>query len=318
MDFSSALPTFIITLREGVEAALIVGIVLAYLKKAKQTRLNVWVYAGIIVGILASALVAVLFSWMIQGLGAASQQYAPVIEPLIEGGFCVLAIVLLSWMLIWMTQNARQMKVGVEETVGTALSHHSKAGWGIFSLIFFAVLREGFEAVVFIAAKFQQGIIPTLGALLGLATAAGIGMLLFKWGIKINIRRFFQVMGLLLILIVAGLVVTALAHFDAAVSALAQMDRQSQAFCFYYQRFAKPQDRDCILGPMVWNTSKILPDDRFPGIILNALFGYTQRLYLFQAVSYVFFLITVSGLYFQSLSGRAFSLSRKRNSARSS
>lgn len=315
MDFSPALPTFIITLREGVETALIVGIVLAYLKKAKQTRLNVWVYAGIIVGILASAFVAVLFSWIIQGLGTASKQFAPVIEPLIEGGFCVLAIILLSWMLIWMTQNARQMKIGVEETVGTALSHNSKAGWGIFILIFFAVLREGFEAVVFIAAKFQQGVIPTLGALLGLATAAGIGMLLFRWGIKINIRRFFQVMGLLLILIVAGLVVTALAHFDAAVSALAQMDRQSQAFCVYYQRFAKPQDRDCILGPMVWNTSKILPDDRFPGIILNALFGYTQRLYLVQAVSYVFFLITVGGLYFQSLSGRVFSLPRKRKSA---
>lgn len=318
MDFSPALPTFIITLREGVEAALIVGIVLAYLKKAKQTRLNIWVYAGIIAGILASALVAVLFSWIIQGLGTASKQYAPVIEPLIEGGFCVLAIILLSWMLIWMTQNARQMKTGVEETVGTALSQNYKAGWGIFILIFFAVLREGFEAVVFIAAKFQQGVIPTLGALLGLATAAGIGMLLFKWGIKINIRRFFQVMGLLLILIVAGLVVTALAHFDAAVSALAQMDRQSQSFCFYYQRFAKPQDRDCILGPMVWNTSKTLPDDRFPGIILNALFGYTQRLYLVQAVSYAFFLITVGGLYFQSLSGRVFSLPGKRKSARSS
>lgn len=315
MDFSPALPIFIITLREGVEAALIVGIVLAYLKKAKQTRLNVWVYAGIIIGILASALVAVLFSWIIQGLGSASKQYAPVIEPLIEGGFCVLAIILLSWMLIWMTQNARQLKVGVEETVGTALSHNYKAGWGIFILIFFAVLREGFEAVVFIAAKFQQGAIPTLGALLGLATAAGLGLLLFKWGIKINIRRFFQVMGLLLILIVAGLVVTALAHFDAAVSALAQMDRQSQSFCFYYQRFAKPQDRDCILGPMVWNTSKLLPDDRFPGIILNALFGYTQRLYLVQAVSYVFFLITVGGLYFQSLSGRVLSLPGKRKSA---
>ncbi|MBN8560179.1 MAG: hypothetical protein J0L70_06640 [Leptolyngbya sp. UWPOB_LEPTO1] len=111
---------------------------------------------------------------------------------------------------------------------------------------------------------------------------------------------------------------TALAHFDAAVSALVQMDRQSQAFCFYYQRFAKPQDRDCILGSMMWNTSGILPDDRFPGIILNALFGYTQRLCVVQAVSYVFCLITVGGLYFQSLSGRVFSLSRKRKSARSS
>lgn len=303
MDFSAALPTFVITLREGVEAALVVGIVLACLKKAKQSQLNSWVYAGVGAGIAASSLVGVLFNWLIQTLGAANPKYTSVVEPLLEGVFSVIAIAMLSWMLIWMTRQARFLKTEVEGTVTAALKHNSGAGWGVFSLIFIAVLREGFETVLFIAANFQQGLIPAFGALSGLATAVGIGVLLFKWGVKINIRLFFKIMGVLLLLIVAGLAVSALQHFDVAVASLARMDRQSEALCFYYERFTK--NPSCILGPRVWDTSKLLPDDQFPGIVLKALFGYRQNLFLVQAVAYVAFLITVGGIYFRSLGGGA-------------
>lgn len=301
MDFSAALPTFVITLREGVEAALVVGIVLACIKKAQATHLNQWVYAGVGVGIAASALVGVLFSWLIPTLGAANPKYTPVVEPLLEGVFSVVAIAMLSWMLIWMTRQARFLKTEVEGTVTAALKRDVGAGWGVFTLILIAVLREGFETVVFIAANFQQGLIPAFGALAGLAGAVGIGFLLFKWGVKINIRLFFQVMGVLLLLVVAGLVVSALKHFDAAVASLAQMDSQSEALCFYYERFAK--NPSCILGPRVWDTSNILPDRKFPGIVLKALFGYRQNLFLVQAVAYVVFLTTVGGLYLRSLGG---------------
>jgi high-affinity iron transporter len=305
MDFSAALPTFIITLREGVEASLVVGIVLAYLKKAKQGHLKGWVYGGIGVGLAASGLVGVLFGWILVALSASNQQYSPVFEPLLEGAFSLMAIAFLSWMLIWMTQNARLMKQNVEGAIGSALRYRSGAGWGIFALVFFAVLREGFETVLFIAAKFQQGIVPSLGVLSGLIGAITIGVLIFKWGIKLNLRMFFMAMGTLLLLIVAGLVVTALGHFDTALSTLAQLDRKSESLCFFYERFAKPQNRDCILGPMIWNASQVLPDDRFPGVILSTLFGYTQRLYLVQAVSYGIFLATVGSIYFRSLSGRS-------------
>jgi high-affinity iron transporter len=301
MDITTALPVFIITLREGVEAALVVGIVLALLKKAKQSRLNIWVYAGIGVGIAASALVGVLVGWVAQAINAANPQYAAVTELMLEGTFSILAIAMLSWMLIWMTKQARFMKAQVEGAVTTALADNNKAGWGIFSLIFIAVLREGFEAVLFVASNLQAGLIPALGAIAGLAAAAGIGVMLFKWGIRINIRVFFQVMGILLVLIVAGLVVTALQRFDEAFASLAQTDRASASLCFYYERFTKV--RSCILGPIVWNSSKILPDEQFPGIILKALFGYTQHLYLVQAVTYVVFLLTVGGMYLRSISG---------------
>ncbi|MFQ4145445.1 FTR1 family protein [Chlorogloeopsis sp. ULAP02] len=299
MDFSTALPTFVITLREGVEAALVVGIVMALLKKAKATRLNPWVYAGVGVGIVISALIGVLFSFLIQVLGTINPQYTSVVEPLMEATFSVLAIAMLSWMLIWMTKQARFMKAQVEGAVTDALKSNSNAGWGIFSLILIAVVREGFETVLFIAANFQQGLIPSLGAIAGIVVAALVGVLLFKWGVKINIKQFFQVMGILLVLIVGGLVVSALHNFDEAVANLALSNRASESLCFYYERFTKIHS--CILGPMVWNTANILPDEKFPGIVLKALFGYRQHLYLVQAVGYVLFLLTVGGLYLRSI-----------------
>ena len=300
MDFSSALPTFFITLREGVEAALVVGIVLALLKKAKQSRLNPWVYAGILVGIVASAMVGVLFSGLIQWVSTLNPQYASVVEPLLECSFGVAAIAMLSWMLIWMTQQAKFLKSQVEGAVSVALKQETAAGWGVFTLIFIAVLREGFETVLFIVAKFQQGIIPALGALGGIVVAAGIGVLLFKLGIKINIRRFFQIMGVLLLLIVAGLVISAMADFDTAMTSLSQINRESESLCFYYERFAKIHS--CILGPMLWNATQILPQNKFPGIIFHTLFGYPDKLYVVQAVGYVLFLFTIGGIYFRSLS----------------
>ena len=179
MNFSAALPTFVITLREGVEAALVVGIVLALLKKAKQSRLNNWVYAGVGAGIVASALIGVLFGVIIQALSAVDPRYTPVVEPLLEGVFSVIAIIMLSWMLIWMTRQARSLKAEVEGNITSALKNNPAAGWGIFSLIFIAVLREGFETVLFIAANFQQGFFPALGAVSGLAVAIAIGFALF-------------------------------------------------------------------------------------------------------------------------------------------
>ncbi|RCJ28327.1 hypothetical protein A6S26_12420 [Nostoc sp. ATCC 43529] len=304
MNFSTAIPTFVITLREGVEAALVVGIVLALLKKAKKSNLKPWVYAGVGVGIAISALIGVLFSWIIQVVGAANPQYTSVVEPLLEGVFSVLAIAMLSWMLIWMTQQAKFMKAQVEGAVTQALTKNSNAAWGVFSLVFIAVVREGFETVLFVAANFQQGLIPSIGAVAGLTVAIAIGVLLFKWGIKINIRQFFQVMGILLVLIVSGLVVSALKNFDDAAANFALSSRATQSLCFYYERFTKIHS--CILGPIVSNTSTILPEEQFPGIIFKSLFGYSDKIYLVQAVAYIGFLLAIGGLYFRSLGGGFF------------
>lgn len=302
MDLSSALPTFAITLREGVEAALIVGIVLACLKKAQQSQLNPWVYAGILVGIVASGLVGALFSGVLYALKASNQPSAPVIEPFLEGVFGIVAIAMLSWMLIWMTQQASSAKGEIEGAVSLALEQDARAGWGVFSLIFIAVLREGFETVLFIVAKFQQGLMPVLGALGGLVVAAGIGILLFQWGVKINLRLFFQIMGIFLLLITGGLVISALKHFDIAIGTLGQLDSQFATFCFTSN--GSTGSSACILGPVIWDATQVLPDNQFPGLMLKTLFGYTQKLYLVQAIAYCGFLLTTGIIYFQSLSNQ--------------
>ena len=309
MDFSSALPTFIITLREGVEAALVVGIVLAYLKKAGKSYLSPWVYSGIGVGLAASAAIGVTLSHFIQTLGSSSEKYGPVFEPLLEGCFGLLAIVLLSWMLIWMTQNAKTLKSSVEGSIGSALDQ-AKAGWGIFGLIFFAVIREGFETVLFIAAKFEQGAVPAIGALLGILCASAIGVAFFKLGLRLNIRKFFMIMGVFLILIVSGLVVTSLGHFDTAINVIAGLDRKSAAMCFFQEGFARPENKSCVLGGLVWNLSKVMPESQFPGIVFSTLFGYTQRLFVVQAVAYIAFLGTIGTIYTRSLNSKK-SSSRK-------
>ncbi|MFN7713998.1 MAG: FTR1 family protein [Pseudanabaenaceae cyanobacterium] len=303
MDFSLTLPTFIITLREGVEAALVIGIVMAYLQRAQRAYLNRWVFAGIGAGLAISGMVGALFNWFMQSVGQSNPELSPILEPLLEGVFSLAAIVMLTWMLIWMTKQSRALKGEIEGSLVNVLGQGNKAGLGIFTLILFAILREGFEVILFISAKFQEGLMPALGAVGGIMTAALLAVALFKFGLKINIRVFFQVMGFMLLAIVSGLVIAVLSHFDTALRILSQTDRKSADICFYYEHFVR--EHSCILGPMVWNTSKILPAEKFPGVILSSLFGYTDKLYLVQGIAYLVFFSIVGMIYYRSLRGGA-------------
>ena len=304
MDFTAALPTFIVTLREGFEAALVVGIVMACLKKAEQTQLYRWVYLGILGGIVASVAVGFLLNGIVSGVETAGGVYAPVVKRFLEGIFALVAIAMLSWMLLWMTKQAKSLKGEVEGAISSALDNDN-AGKAVFVLIFIAVVREGFETVLFILAKFQQDwTLPAVGAVAGLTLAAIMGVALFSLGVRINIRLFFQVMGIFLLLIVGGLVMGALKHFDAALSLMSQLS--SNNWCW--------SSESCILGTQVWDGSNILPDKQFPGIVLKALFGYRQTLYLGQIIAYVSFLIAVGTAYFQSL-GLKLSIDKQRSAS---
>ncbi|MBD1843031.1 FTR1 family protein [Cyanobacteria bacterium FACHB-63] len=286
------LSTFVITLREGVEAALVVGIVLAYLSKAGRSNLNPWVYGGIGAGIVASVAVGIVFLSTLGSLDASNHMYAPVFKPLLEAIFGLIAIVLLSWMLVWMTKQAKSLKGEVEREIDQAIQ--TNAAWGVFGLIFFAVLREGFETVVFIAAQFQQGWSPVIGAVGGLMGAIVIGILLFKLGVKINLKQFFQVMGIFLLLIVSGLVIGVLAHLDKSFAILSQLNPRYASLCI-------SEPGSCFLGGLIWDASKVLPQKQFPGVILHTLFGYVDQLYWIEAIAYLSFLTIVGRLYLQSL-----------------
>jgi high-affinity iron transporter len=294
MDLSAALPTFIITLREGVEAALVVGIVLACLQKSQRTYLNNWVYLGILAGLGGSALIGLLLNGILKLLTLAHADLEPIISPLLKSGLCLLAIVMLSWMLIWMTQQARFLKANIEGSLLTTLQKKGQsAGWGVFVLIGVAVLREGFETVLFILANLQQSAAGSIGAIAGLLVATGIGFGLFKFGVRINIRRFFQVMGIFLLLIISGLVVSVCKNIDMTVYAWEHIATSPAHLCF-------SQD-SCLLGPLLWDASQKLSDHQFPGLLLKALFGYRDHLYLVQAFAYGTFLLSVGSLYLRSL-----------------
>jgi len=264
---------------------------MACLKKAEQTQLYRWVYLGIFGGIIASVAVGFLLTEVVSGVETAGGIYGPVVKETLEGIFGVVAISMLSWMLLWMTRQARSIKGEVEGAINNALNNDG-AGKAVFILIFIAVVREGFETVLFIVAKFQQDwSLPALGTIAGLTLAVIMGIALFSLGAKINIRLFFQVMGIFLLLIVGGLVMGALKHFDASLTLLSQVSASS--YCL--------SNSSCILGTQVWDGSSLLPDKQFPGIVLKALFGYRQTLYLGQAIAYISFLAVIGTAYFQSL-----------------
>ncbi len=301
MNFSEILPTFVVTLREGFEAALVVGIVLACLQKAQLSSLNRWVYQGIVAGVVASLLLGIALASILKGVDSYNSPYTPVIKEILASLFGLIAIGMLSWMLIWMTQQARYLKSDIENELKMALSEGDNGARGVFLLIFIAVLREGFETVLFILAKFQQDwTLPTVGAIGGLVSAGILGFLLFKVGIKVDIRRFFQVMGILLLLIVGGLVISWLIHADTAILLLSRIDP-------YFASWCKANSSSCFLGSKVWDFSQILPDKQFPGILLKSLFGYRQVLYWGQAIAYFLFMTLLGTLYFQSLQGQKIS-----------
>ena len=295
MDFSTVLPTLIVTLREGFEATLIVGIVFTCLQKAHKQKYYQWVYLGVIVGILASILVG-LFLWeSLAQIESSNYVYAPFFQYLFKTLLVLVAIIMLSWMLIWMSKQAKSLKSEVQNTIQQVITHNNNAGIGIFFLVFIAVLREGFETVFFINAQIQNNIFAScLGAIAGLSLAVLMGWGLFYWGIKINIRLFFQVMGIFLLLIVSGLVISVLKNLDAAVTILNQINSDYEYLCLFHQG-------SCLLGFPVWDTSNILPDSQFPGVLLKTLLGYRDHIYLLQLITYLLFFTIVGNLYLTSL-----------------
>ena len=298
MDFSTALPIFAITLREGVEAALVVGIVMAYLKKVERSSLNPWVFGGIGTGVFASFVVGLLLNWFVKQVENTEPLQAAFYGQLWQGVLGLTAIAMLSWMLVWMTENAKALKGEIEGQIGKAIANEKTAGWAVFTLILIAVLREGFEVVIFISAKLQGGLVPIIGAIAGLVGAVAIGIALFQFGIRINLKVFFQAMGVFLLLIVAGLVISAIGHLDKAVAAYAALSQTS--ICFPVT--SATEMSSCLIGGLVWDVHDVFPDNQFPAILLKAMFGFRDRLFLGQAIGYFTFLVSAGFLYFQSLS----------------
>ncbi|BED48561.1 hypothetical protein VEE63_47390 [Escherichia coli] len=202
---------FLIMLREGLEAALIVSLIASYLKRTQRGR---WIGVMWIGVLLAAALCLGLGIFINETTGEFPQKE----QELFEGIVAVIAVVILTWMVFWMRKVSRNVKVQLEQAVDSALQRGNHHGWALVMMVFFAVAREGLESVFFLLAAFQQdvGIWPPLGAMLGLATAVVLGFLLYWGGIRLNLGAFFKWTSLFILFVAAGLAAGAIRAFHEA------------------------------------------------------------------------------------------------------
>ena len=255
------LASALITLREGLEAALIVGIVLGVLRKLGHTDRSRPVWAGV----LAAVIVSVAAGLALNGLGVAFEGRG---EQIFEGVAMLLAAGVLTWMIFWMQRQGRQIQAELELDVRRA----SIAGspWALFSLAFVAVVREGIETVLFLTvAAFSATPAQTLvGGALGLTVAVVLGWLVFAAGKRLDVRAFFRVTSVLLILFAAGLVAHGVHELQEARLLPTLVEH-------------------------VWDINPILDEHSAVGTFLKALFGYNGNPSLLEVIAYGVYFVGV-------------------------
>src|SRR3954447_21407224 len=198
------LPTFVIGLREGVEASLIVGIIAAFLRQEGRRDALRWVWLGVAAALAICSAVGI-------GLEVLDAELPQRRQEGLETVVGLVAVGMVTGMVVWMRRHARGMARELRASAGAALAQGSVGA--LVGMAFFAVIREGMETAVFLLAAFQSATNPTtagLGALLGVVVAAGIGAGIYRGGVRINLARFFRATGLVLVLVAAGLVSSAL------------------------------------------------------------------------------------------------------------
>ncbi len=245
----------VLAFREGLEAALILGVVLGVLKRVGQAGRSRYVWLGAAL----AALVSLGTGIGLYSLGVALEGPA---EEAFEGAAMLLAAGVLTWMIFWMGRQGRAIQAELERDVRQAA--RNGGAWTLFSLAFLAVLREGIELALFlIAAAFTAEAGSTLvGGALGLGAAAVAGWLLFATTSRLDLRAFFRVTSLLLILFAAGLVAHGVHEFNELGWIPPVIER-------------------------VWDTNPVLSEDSGVGEVLKALFGYNGNPSLTELLAYV-------------------------------
>ncbi|HEX4427665.1 MAG TPA: iron uptake transporter permease EfeU [Frankiaceae bacterium] len=201
------LATFVIGLREGLEAALIVGIVAAFLKQqggAQARQALRWVWIGVLSAVLICLAVGIVLRIVSADLPQRQQEG-------LETVIGAVAVAMVTYMVVWMRRHSRDLKGQLEGAAGSALAQGSAKA--LIAMAFLAVLREGLETAVFLLAAFNasgNGLTAGIGALLGILVATLLGYGIYRGGVRINLSRFFRATGLVLVVVAAGLVMTAL------------------------------------------------------------------------------------------------------------
>ena len=193
------LPSLVITLREGLEAALIIGIVAAFLvREGRRDALNrMWIGVGTAVVVCVGVGVV---------LRIVDQQLPERGQATLETIIALVAVAMVTYMIVWMKRHARGLRGSLEGSAASAVEAGSAGA--LVGMAVLAVFREGFETSVFLVAVFQQNTTPLasgIGALLGLVAALAIGWGIYRGGVKLDLQRFFRVTGVVLVIVAAGL-----------------------------------------------------------------------------------------------------------------
>lgn len=259
---------FIITLREGVEIAVVLAIILAYLKQLGQMKETGKVWLGTGAAALVSILVAmgiffILGTTEIEGFQA-----------ILEGTLKIVAVIMLTWMTIWMKRQGGNIGSDLKRRIQVALSHGSV--WTLASLAFVSVLREGIETVLFIVGSAQEtsAFATVIGSILGFGVAAILGYILYRETHSIPLKSFFTAMSVLLIVMAAGLLSGGIHEFQELHMIPVGIEQ-------------------------VWSTKGILDQTSTIGGLLKAIFGYADTPNLVQVLAYWTYLAGAFYAYFK-------------------
>jgi FTR1 family protein len=198
------LPTFVIGLREGIEAALIVSIIASFLRQEGRTDALRWVWVGVVAAATICLAVGIALQIVDQELPQREQEG-------LETVIGAIAVGIVTFMLVWMRRHAAGLSGHLRESTASALKDGSVKA--LVGMAFFAVFREGLETAVFLLAVFQSSDDPGtagVGAILGIVCAIAIGYAIYRGGVKLNLQRFFRLTGVVLALVAAGLVASTL------------------------------------------------------------------------------------------------------------
>ena len=260
---------FLITLREGLEAALILSILLAYLRRIDRMdrARTIWL------GAAAAAVVSLIVGTIIFGVGA---EFEGTAEEVFEGLVSLTAVGVLTWMVFWMRRQGARMRTDLQERVDSALVG---GGLALAGLAFAVVVREGIETALFVFAAAKATAVESggaseqlLGATLGLVAAGAIGALLYRGAVTLNIRAFFKITGALILVVAAGLL------------AFSVHELQEAGWLPF-------------LTAQAYDTSAALPHDSGLGAILHALIGYNATPSVLEVVAWAGYLIVTGTLY---------------------
>jgi len=201
------LTNYLIGLREGIEAALLVGILVAYLVRAGRRDRLAPVWIGIALAIAVSIAFGAVLTLIADSLGESA-------EKIFAGSTALLAVGFVTWMIFWMKGAARGLSADLKSKLGTAVE---VGAWAVGATAFLAVAREGLETALFLWSSINSGseaLANLVGAILGLATAIALGYLIYKGSLRINLAAFFRWTSIALIVVAAGLVAFAVHEFQ--------------------------------------------------------------------------------------------------------